>query len=115
MLQQYYNTGMTNYSSSVADSNNSLYYLQSSIKRFTEEVIEQQSQSQSQSQADESQAIDSTDSDDENYNFLTSNQISLNAWVPRVGGVITCLCSLCMLIMAWKRRRGLFHRLVLGT
>jgi hypothetical protein len=96
---------MTNHSS-VADYD-SLYYLQSIKRLLTEEVIVQQSISQSQLQSDES---------DESHNEygLTSSQKTLNAWVPRVGGAITCLCSLCMLVMAWKRRSGLFHRLVLG-
>ena len=101
-LLQYDDHDMTNYSSVADTDSSSLYYLHSSIKRFTEEVIEQATSEQ----ADESN----------NDGFgLTASEQTLNAWVPRVGGVITCLCALCMLVMAWKRRNGLFHRLVLGT
>ena len=45
---------------------------------------------------------------------LSMRQMKVNEWVPRIGGGLTFLSSLCMLWMAWKRRDRLFHRLVLG-
>jgi len=42
------------------------------------------------------------------------NVPKLNAWVPRIKGVITLISSLCMIWMAWNKRGRLFHRLVLG-
>jgi len=35
-------------------------------------------------------------------------------WYPRVAGLITLIASLSMISMAWKRRKFMFHRLVLG-
>ena len=45
---------------------------------------------------------------------ISMRQMKANEWVPRIGGVVTFLSSICMLWMAWKRRDRLFHRLVLG-
>jgi len=45
---------------------------------------------------------------------LSSKQQKANDWVPRIGGVITFISSLCMMWMAWNRRDRLFHRLILG-
>ena len=33
---------------------------------------------------------------------------------PRVVGVITLICSILMISMAWHRRKYMFHRLILG-
>ena len=41
-------------------------------------------------------------------------QLNMEVWQPRITGIITCISSLCMLLMAWKRKNLLFHRLVLG-
>ena len=46
--------------------------------------------------------------------ILTPRQLETNEWVPRIAGVISVVSALCMLIMAWKRRDRLFHRLILG-
>jgi len=43
----------------------------------------------------------------------TTTQLVL-MWYPRVAGLITLIGSLTMINMAWKRRKFLFHRLVLG-
>ena len=54
--------------------------------------------------------------EDQTYEGVTMSmrQMKANEWVPRIGGVVTFLSSICMLWMAWKRRDRLFHRLVLG-
>jgi len=44
----------------------------------------------------------------------TTTQLVL-MWYPRVAGLITLIGSLTMINMALKRRKFLFHRLVLGT
>jgi len=44
---------------------------------------------------------------------LSPAQLHSGLWTPRVTGSITFISSLCMLLMAWKRRDLLFHRLVL--
>lgn len=49
------------------------------------------------------------------YYALNPQQLELGVWLPRIGGCVTLLCSLCMIYMAIQRRRHLFHRLVLGT
>ena len=54
------------------------------------------------------------DVDEEEINSLSSRQLKTNEWVPRIAGVISVISALCMLIMAWKRRDRLFHRLILG-
>ncbi|OEU10910.1 hypothetical protein FRACYDRAFT_246785 [Fragilariopsis cylindrus CCMP1102] len=51
---------------------------------------------------------------DEEIHSLSSRQLKTNEWVPRIAGVISVISALCMLIMAWKRRDRLFHRLILG-
>ena len=51
---------------------------------------------------------------DEEMNSLSRRQLKTNEWVPRIAGVISVISALCMLIMAWKRRDRLFHRLILG-
>ena len=45
---------------------------------------------------------------------MSTTQLNTNLWEPRVTGSITFISSACMLLMAWKRRNLLFHRLVLG-
>ena len=54
--------------------------------------------------------------EDQTYEGVTMSmrQMKVTEWLPRIGGGITFLSSLCMLWMAWKRRDRLFHRLVLG-
>lgn len=49
------------------------------------------------------------------YYALNPQQLELGVWIPRIGGCVTLLSSLCMIYMAIQRRRHLFHRLVLGT
>ena len=46
---------------------------------------------------------------------LTQRQLVTGVWMTRVTGTISLLSSLCMIYMAWNRRQGLFHRLILGT
>ena len=45
---------------------------------------------------------------------LSTTELNIRFWQPRVTGSITFISSLCMLLMAWNRRKFLFHRLVLG-
>ena len=45
---------------------------------------------------------------------MSTPLLNINLWQPRVMGSITFISSVCMLLMAWKRRNLLFHRLVLG-
>ncbi|OEU08302.1 hypothetical protein FRACYDRAFT_250091 [Fragilariopsis cylindrus CCMP1102] len=45
---------------------------------------------------------------------MSTPLLNMNLWQPRVMGSITFISSVCMLLMAWKRRNLLFHRLVLG-
>ena len=54
--------------------------------------------------------------EDQTYEGVTMSmrQMKVTEWLPRIGGGITFLSSLCMLWMAWKKRDRLFHRLVLG-
>ena len=41
-------------------------------------------------------------------------RLRANEWTPRITGMITIISSLCMMLMAWRKRGLLFHRLVLG-
>jgi len=49
---------------------------------------------------------------------LSSDGVSGQDWAyvlyPRITGTITVISSLCMIIMAWRRRKFLFHRLIFG-
>jgi len=45
---------------------------------------------------------------------LSPIEIHVILFVPRIFGSIGLLCSLCMLVLAWKRRTLVFHRIVLG-
>jgi len=44
----------------------------------------------------------------------SSYAMKTDEMVARIGGVIQFICALFMLMMAWRRRQWLFHRLVLG-
>ena len=57
--------------------------------------------------------VDEEQTQTEGYEMSTA-QLNLNLWQPRVIGSITFITSVCMLLIAWKRRNHLFHRLVLG-
>ena len=52
--------------------------------------------------------------EDNSNDQLITEHTKVNELVPRITGVITLFSSLCMIWMAWSRRRRLFHRLVLG-
>jgi len=52
--------------------------------------------------------------EEDSTGILTKKILAANEWIPRIAGVITFLSSLCMVWMAWNRRRRLFHRLVLA-
>ena len=45
---------------------------------------------------------------------MSTAQLNMGLWQPRVTGSITFISSVCMLLIAWKRRNHLFHRLILG-
>ena len=86
---------MTDSTSSVVTS---FFY---AISRMTEEDEEEEEEEEEE---------------DQTYEGVTMSmrQMKVTEWLPRIGGGITFLSSLCMLWMAWKRRDRLFHRLVLG-
>ena len=50
----------------------------------------------------------------ESGDSIYTSMMRVNAWLPRVAGVVTVLSSLVMISMSWKRRALVFHRLVLG-
>ena len=52
--------------------------------------------------------------EDNNNDQSSMEHTKADEWVPRIAGVITLISSLCMIWMAWSRRRRLFHRLILG-
>jgi len=45
---------------------------------------------------------------------FVSYALKVDEMAARIGGVIQFLCALYMLVIAWKRRQWLFHRLVFG-
>ena len=45
---------------------------------------------------------------------LNQRQLDAAFWTPRVVGVIVFASSMTMLLMALKRRKILFHRMVIG-
>ena len=65
---------------------------------------------------EEDEEEEEKEEEDQTYEGVTMSmrQMKVTEWLPRIGGGITFLSSLCMLWMAWKRRDRLFHRLVLG-
>lgn len=49
------------------------------------------------------------------YMEFTKKQLSAAMWITHITGIITFVCSLFVLGIAWKRRSHLFHRLAFGT
>eukprot|EP00532_Pseudo-nitzschia_australis_P020668 CAMPEP_0168304932 /NCGR_PEP_ID=MMETSP0142_2-20121227/48626_1 /TAXON_ID=44445 /ORGANISM="Pseudo-nitzschia australis, Strain 10249 10 AB" /LENGTH=524 /DNA_ID=CAMNT_0008256287 /DNA_START=44 /DNA_END=1615 /DNA_ORIENTATION=- len=89
------------------DYDSSSFFFEPPLGRRLAPESEMQTQTQQQGQNQQQQQ-------GEGKTMFNHGQLMAGMWITRITGVISLISALFLISRAWKRRRKLFHRLILG-